>query len=336
MLSRPNGGTDLGYGALVDGTIGQSPLIELDRSLTGGACVYAKCEFLSPTGSHKDRLYKHAIRTLEREGRIRPGMTLIDFSSGNAGAALAMLGTLRGYRVVIVRPSGLSREKAVQILAYGARLVFTPSGLGVPGARKRALALSRRLGAECFLMYQTDSELNRNAYYSCGLEIVRQFQERRRRIDAFVCGIGTGGTLTGASRAIKEYYPRAKIIAVEMKESAVLYQRRRGRPLRLHRHHLEGLSTGELYANLDIRLIDDVVLCSEREAISCQKQITRGAKMLVGPTSGANLFGAKKVAVMLGRRATIVTVFSDSAWKYFSETRLPSSVEQHLTRTKFL
>lgn len=317
-------------------SIGHTPIVKLNHSSHSTAHIFAKCEFLNPSGSHKDRLYSYAIEKLESARQIKPGMTLIDFSSGNAGSALAFVGKLKGYKVTVVRPAGLSRGKVAQMAAYGARVQFTPLRLGVPGAREAALRLKERLGSRAHLMFQTESHLNAEAYQSCGCEIVQFFADQKQPIDAFVCGIGTGGTLTGVAKIIKQHYPDALIFAVEVAEAAVLHNRGSGRAFTPRKHNLEGLSTGEIYSALDAQLIDHVLLVTQRQAVSTQREIIQEEGMFVGPTSGVSLFAARRAARQLLKNANVVTVFWDSGWKYLAEMRLPESVERNITTEKFL
>jgi len=144
-------------------SIGETPLIELDTLAQTRTRIWAKCEFLNPTGSHKDRLYKHAIQKLESQRVLKPGMTLIDYSSGNAGASPTLIGSLKGYNTIVVRPAGLSRAKAAQIIADGVKLVLTEQRLGIHGARDEAVRLQQRLGQSSYLMYQTHSRFNPEA-----------------------------------------------------------------------------------------------------------------------------------------------------------------------------
>ena len=316
-------------------SIGETPLIELDTLASTRTRIWAKCEFLNPTGSHKDRLYKHAIEKLESQGVLKPGMTLIDYSSGNAGASLTLVGSMKGYNTIVVRPAGLSRAKAAQIVAYGGKLILTEQRLGVQGARDEAVRLQRRLGQKSYLMYQTHSSLNPEAYGTCGEEIVRAFQEMDRLIDAFVCPIGTGGTFSGVATVIKRHFPKALLVAVEIQEAAVLRQSPspRSQP---RRHHIEGLSTGEIYPVTETELIDRVLGCSELDAIRTQRELLTRKKVLVGPSSGASLHASRLIAAELPENSNVITILWDAGWKYFAEMRLPKAIESGLATAKFL
>ena len=299
-------------------SIGNTPIVRLSRQLVGEDFnIFAKCEFVNPSGSHKDRIYLHGINELEKEGIIRPGMTLVDFSSGNAGAALALVGSLKGYKVIIVRPEGLSKVKALQIRHYGGEIVKTPGENGVPGARNRAKELTAELGESGFLMYQTDRDFNTRAFYNCGEEIVDFFRKHRLSLDAFVCGIGTGGTFSGIAKVVKESFPNALCVAVEIDRAAVLYAERHGQKLEPSGHGIEGLSTGELYPNTDRSLVDEVEICTEEQAWEAARMISELEGLLVGPSSGVEFLVSKKVAAKLGPGSNVVTVFFDQAWKYF-------------------
>jgi cysteine synthase A len=300
------------------GEIGNTPLVKIDDIFgKPGVNIFAKCEFLNPTGSHKDRMYYYMINKLEEEGKIRPEQRLVDFSSGNGGTALAYVGLNKGYDVTVVRPEGLSSVKATQIEALGAELVLTPSKEGVEGARRRAFDLVEEY-SDTYMMHQTASELNIKSFIRCGREIVNQMRKNDHYIDAFVCSIGTGGTLTGCSKALKEDYPDVLIVGGEVKGAEVNLAKVKNQDITISPHHIEGLSPGMAFKNTNLELIDRIETCSEVEAWKHLFELEKRG-FLVGPSSGHSISIAEKVAPKLPSEANIVTIFWDAGWKYYSE-----------------
>jgi cysteine synthase A len=299
--------------------VADTPLINLKWiGAKNGTRFFSKCEFVGPSGSHKDRMYQYMIDHLERAGIIHPVQRLVDFSSGNAGAALSFVGAAKGYRVTIVRPSGLSRTKADQIKALGAELIITPREEGVAGAQRVAVELVKNSSSEAYLMHQTDSVLNVEAFAECGGEIVQKFKQNDLNIDAFVCGIGTGGTLSGVAQVIKGAYPDAIVVGGEVEGAEVNLAKLKHKDIEVHPHHLEGLSPGMAFGNTHLDLIDQLEICSEAEAWETVFDLEKHG-FLVGPSSGFNVAIAKRVAERLPEGANLVTIFFDAGWKYYPE-----------------
>lgn len=258
------------------------------------------------------------IDELERRGDIRPGQRLVDFSSGNAGAALSFVGAVKGYPVTVVRPSGLSMVKASQIRSLGAEIILTPTPEGVEGARRVATELANKLGREAYLVHQTDSLLNVEAFEECGREIVREMSNRDLEIHGFVCGIGTGGTLSGVAKIIKESFPNALVVGGEVEGADLNLARLEQRKIAMSPHHLEGLSPGMIFANTHLEFVDELVTCTEREAWETTFDLERHG-FLVGPSSGLNICIAKRISERLPSGSGLVTIFFDAAWKYYPE-----------------
>ena len=297
----------------------RTPLVEIEYLNLGNSTrAFAKCEFRGPTGSHKDRMYAYMINALERRGEIHPRQRLIDFSSGNAGAALSFVGAVKGYPVTIVRPSGLSLVKATQIRSLGAELILTPASEGVEGARHAATELACKLGKKAFLVHQTASSLNIEAFEECGREIVGEMGKLRLGIHCFVCGIGTGGTLSGIAKIIKEAFPDALVVGGEVTGADLNLARLEHREITFSPHHLEGLSPGLIFANTHLDFVDELTAVTEREAWEATLELERNG-FLVGPSSGHNICIAKRVAGRLPDHSNLVTVFFDAAWKYYPE-----------------
>jgi cysteine synthase A len=279
--------------------VGRTPLLRLAR-LAPGADVYAKCEFMNPI-SLKDRAVLHILEAAEQAGQLRPGSTLIEATSGNTGMAVAFLAAIKGYRAVLVMSEIQSVERRKVLRAFGAELVLTPASEGTRGARRR---LQEILAAHPDYFYP-------GAHYaSTGPEI---WTDTGGQVDVLVAGLGTGGTLCGAGRYLKEQKPTIALVGVEPEESPVISQGR------FQPHRMMGTAPGFVPDTLDRALIDEIVLVSEAEAFARCRQIARQEGLLVGISSGA----AAHAALALARRPdqagrVIVCVFADTGQRYLS------------------
>jgi cysteine synthase A len=286
--------------------VGRTPLLRLAR-LAPGADVYAKCEFMNPI-SLKDRAVLHILEAAEQAGQLRPGSTLIEATSGNTGMAVAFLAAIKGYRAVLVMSEIQSVERRKVLRAFGAELVLTPASEGTRGARRR---LQEILAAhpDYFYVGQHVNPANPGAHYaSTGPEI---WTDTGGQVDVLVAGLGTGGTLCGAGRYLKEQKPTIALVGVE--ESPVISQGR------FQPHRMMGTAPGFVPDTLDRALIDEIVLVSEAEAFARCRQIARQEGLLVGISSGA----AAHAALALARRPdqagrVIVCVFADTGQRYLS------------------
>ncbi len=290
--------------------IGHTPILHLrsfDRP--DAARIYAKLEFLSPGGSVKDRAALGMILDAEERGLLRAGATIVEPTAGNTGIGLALVGTLRGYRVVLVVPEKYSREKRALMKALGGDLILTPTSEGMPGAiRKAREIVASTPGA--FLPQQFENPANPEAHYrTTGPEIEEQMQGR---IDALVLGAGSGGTFTGVSRFFKERRPGLLSVLVESEGS--VYGGGQAAP-----HRVEGIGNSFIPKILDRSLIDEVVAISDREAFRTVARLARDEGLLVGGSSGAVASAAAQVAGRLGPGKTIVTLFSDGSERYLSQ-----------------
>jgi cysteine synthase A len=290
--------------------IGHTPILHLrsfDRP--DAARIYAKLEFLSPGGSVKDRAALGMILDAEERGLLRTGATIVEPTAGNTGIGLALVGTLRGYRVVLVVPEKYSREKRALMKALGGDLILTPTSEGMPGAiRKAREIVASTPGA--FLPQQFENPANPEAHYrTTGPEIEEQMQGR---IDALVLGAGSGGTFTGVSRFFKERRPGLLSVLVESEGS--VYGGGQAAP-----HRVEGIGNSFIPKILDRSLIDEVVAISDREAFRTVARLARDEGLLVGGSSGAVACAAAQVAGRLGPGKTIVTLFSDGSERYLSQ-----------------
>jgi cysteine synthase A len=282
-----------------------------------GAQIFAKCEFQNPTGSHKDRVFGYMIDTLEARGAIRPGMTLIDCSTGNGGAALAAAGRERGYRVIVVMPTGMTRERTAQITALGGSIVET-SAHGFLDESEEFARTYVSEHREAYFLDQSSNTLNRAAWQQCGQEIVSFFDASARSVDVFVCSVGTGGTFSGIAEVLKARYSALHAVAVEVDRSAPLFAKRSHQPFVHRPHNLMGLGPGKIAANLREDLVDEVRTVSGEDGWQTMKQLVELEDLPAGPTAGCNVFTTLDIARTLPPEKTIVTVLFDSAWKYAS------------------
>ena len=288
--------------------IGNTPLISLEKAF--GCPIYAKAEFLNPGGSIKDRIAKNMIEQAEKDGKLKPGMTIVEPTSGNTGIGLAFCGVRKGYRVIIVMPENMSEERKKVIRAFGAELVLTPAEQSVDGAVKEAERIASA-GDEFFIPQQFVNPANPAAHYNgTGPELCSQID---RKIDVFVSGIGSGGTLQGTARYILDHNnPDAKIVAVEPKGVSALLGDEPGL------HQIQGIGDGFVPDVLDVSIITDIVTVSDMDAINTARSLAKEQGLLVGTSSGANIWAALQMAEKYGKDKVIATVLPDRAERYFS------------------
>lgn len=294
------------YTNIVD-MIGNTPLISLEE--TTGLKLYAKAEFLNPGGSIKDRIALNMIEEAEKSGRLRPGMTIIEPTSGNTGIGLALCGVRKGYHVIIVMPENMSEERKKIIHALGAELVLTPPELSIDGSVKKAEELAAS-SDQYFMPQQFQNPANPATHYkTTAQELVSQLG---RRIDIFVSGIGSGGTLQGIAGYLLEQNPDCKIVAAEPKNVSALLGDEPGL------HQIQGIGDGFIPDVLDTSIITDIIEVSDDDAIGTARDLARVQGLLVGTSSGANVWAAKKIAEKYGKDKVIATVLADRAERYFS------------------
>ena len=288
--------------------IGNTPLVSLEK--TCGCPIYAKAEFLNPGGSIKDRIAKNMIEQAEKDGKLKPGMTIVEPTSGNTGIGLAFCGTRKGYDVIIVMPENMSEERKKVIRAFGAKLVLTPAELSVDGAVKEAERIASS-SDNYFMPQQFTNPANPAAHYNgTAPELCDQIG---KEIDIYVSGIGSGGTLQGIARYILDHNnPDCKIVAVEPKGVSALLGDEPGL------HQIQGIGDGFIPDVLDTSIITDIVTVSDDDAINTARELARDHGLLVGTSSGANIWAAKKMAEKYGKDKVIATVLPDRAERYFS------------------
>ncbi|KYG01454.1 cysteine synthase [Sorangium cellulosum] len=287
--------------------IGGTPLVRLARiSPEGGGVIYGKLESMNPGGSVKDRAALGMVLCAEREGALGRGSTIVEATSGNTGISLAMIAAVRGYRCVVVMPEDMSVERRHILRAYGAEIVLTPEGQGMTGAVARAVEICQATpGAWMSQQFQNPANPGAHAR-ATGIEILEQ---TGGDIAAFVAGVGTGGTLTGCGRVLRDRLGSAvRICAVEPAKSAVLSGRGPGA------HGIQGLGPGFVPAILERSLIDEILTVTEAGASRMVRRLAREEGLLVGPSSGANVHAAVEIARKV--HGTIVTVLPDSGERY--------------------
>ena len=288
--------------------IGNTPLAPL-RFAEEGLTVLAKCEFLNPSGSVKDRLAKAVLLDAERRGLLRPDSVVVECTSGNTGIALSMVGAALGYRVTILMSKGASEERRRLIRQLGAELILFESA----GRYQTGIEMSQRMAADdprCFLTRQFENPLNIEDHeHGTGQEILRQVGGP---IHAFVSGFGTGGTLAGCGKAIKSRWPQARVMAMEPAEQALLAGEC---PCC---HFIEGVADGFVPPLLRAAPLDGHIEITSAEALTMTQRLHREFGLLVGTSSGANVAAALRTARELGPRATVVTLLCDRAERYFS------------------
>ncbi len=287
--------------------IGDTPLVSL-KEMTGYS-IFAKAEFLNPGGSIKDRVAKNMVEQAERKGILKPGMTIVEPTSGNTGIGLAFVGVRKGYHVVIVMPENMSEERKTIIKMLGAELVLTPKELSIGGSVAKAEELVRERG-NCFLPQQFENPDNPEIHYTT--TAVELYEQMEGRIDIFVSGLGSGGTLQGMGRYLKEKNPGLILAAVEPKDVSALRGHKPGI------HSIKGIGDGFVPAVLDRNMIDDIIEVPDEEAVAATKELARVPGLLCGISSGANVWAAERLAEKYGTDKIIATVLPDRMERYFS------------------
>jgi cysteine synthase len=282
--------------------IGNTPLFELK-----GERIYAKAEFLNPGGSIKDRVALAMLEGAERDGKLKPGSTIVEPTSGNTGIGVALVGRLKGYQVKIVMPEGMSQERKKLILALGAELILTPNEQSIAGAVKRAEEIVASAPNHYMPNQFANPDNPRIHYETTAREIWRQMGGD---VDCFMAGVGSGGTLQGVGQFLKEHKPGVKLVAVEPKNVSALLGHEPGL------HQIQGISDGFIPPVLNPKLVDEVIEVTDEDAIQTMRQLSRDHGLLVGISSGAMIWGARKLRERW--QGSIVTVLPDRAERYFS------------------
>ena len=290
--------------------IGRTPLVRLNRlSKPGSATIYGKVEFFNPGGSVKDRICLNMINEAERQGKLKPGGTIVEPTSGNTGIGLALIAAVRGYKLILVMPESMSMERASLLSSYGAQLVLTPAWEGMKGSIREAESLLMQ-NPSYFMPDQFSNPANPAMHKKTTAPEI--WEALDGKIDAFVAAVGTGGTITGCGEVFKEQNPHVKVIAVEPAGSPVLSGGEPGP------HKIQGIGAGFIPQVLNRKILDRVIKVTDDEAYQTAKQLSKMEGLLVGISAGANVFASQQVAEELGPGRNVVTVLCDTGERYIS------------------
>jgi cysteine synthase len=305
--NRPCGGK---YGDIVQ-AIGHTPLVELKRlSPKPGVRIYAKLESYNPTGSVKDRVARSMIEDAEARGAIRPGQTILEPTSGNTGISLAMICSRKGYPLKVVMPDNVTAERTQLLRMYGAEIVYSPGAQGSNGAVAMALEMAEQ-ESSYYMPYQYGNEANPLAHYNgTAVEILEELDE----VSAFVAGLGTGGTLMGNARRLKEENPETKIVAAEPLQGELV-------------QGLRSLEDGFIPPIIDLALLDRKIFVANRDAVIWTKKLVEEEGLFAGVSAGAVAYIATRVAAELDE-GNVVFIVPDDGWKYLSSGVYTKSIEE--------
>ncbi len=299
--------------------IGNTPLVRLNKVSHGlKPTILAKLENLNPGGSVKDRIGVVMIEEAERKGLLRPGGTIIEPTSGNTGVGLAMVASVKGYKMIFVMPDKMSEEKRAILRAYGAKVVVTPTNVPAESA-EHYTKVAERLAREtphAYMPNQYENRANPDAHYrTTGPEIWRQTEGK---VDVFVCGMGTGGTITGIGRFLKEKKKGLKVVGADP-EGSIFYSRFHRQKEQPHQYKVEGIGEDFMPGTLDMSIVDDVMQISDTDAFQMARRLAQEEGILVGGSGGTAVQAALRVAERLDERKTIVTLLPDTGRNYLSK-----------------
>lgn len=290
--------------------IGNTPIVKLNRlPEPGSAIILAKLEYFNPGGSVKDRICLSMIEDGEKKGLIRKGSTIIEPTSGNTGIGLAMISAAKGYKCILTMPETMSVERIQILKSFGAEVMLTPGPEGMTGAVNKAEALTKSMPGS-FMPQQFNNPANPEIHRKTTAQEI--INDTSGKIDAFVAGVGTGGTITGVGEVLKKHNPAVKVIAVEPARSPVLSG---GRP---SPHKIQGIGAGFIPAVLNREVLDEIIKVEEEDAFAIAKRLSKEEGMFVGISSGAAAWAALKVAKLLGKDKTVVVILPDTGERYLS------------------
>lgn len=290
--------------------IGNTPLLKLQKTVAEhSATVYVKLESRNPGGSVKDRIGMAMIQAAERSGQLKTGGTIVEPTSGNTGIALAMVGAARGYRCILTMPETMSLERRQLLALYGAEIVLTPGGEGMKGAIAKAWEIVEQTPG-AFMPQQFENPANPEVHRQTTAQEI--WSATDGQVDAFVCGVGTGGTISGVADVIKNRNPKFLAIAVEPAESPVISGGTHGP------HKIQGIGAGFVPKNLEVDLLDGTELVSTEQAMAMRKRLIGEEGIMVGISSGASICAALRVAERLGPNKSVVTIAHDTGERYLS------------------
>lgn len=290
--------------------IGNTPLVRLNRfSKPESATIYGKVEFFNPGGSVKDRICLNMINEAERQGKLKPGGTIVEPTSGNTGIGLALVAAVRGYKLILVMPESMSMERASLLSSYGAQLVLTPAWEGMKGSIKEAESILAQ-NPSYFMPDQFSNPANPAMHRKTTAPEI--WDALGGKIDALVAAVGTGGTITGCGEVFKEKNQHVLVVAVEPAGSPVLSGGDPGP------HKIQGIGAGFIPNVLNRKILDRVITVTDDEAYQTAKQLSKKEGLLVGISAGANVFAAQKIADELGAGKNVVTILCDTGERYIS------------------
>jgi len=290
--------------------IGATPMVKLNRMVDPTmAEIYAKLESFNPGGSIKDRICLSMIEDGEKKGLLKPGATIIEPTSGNTGIGLAMVAAVKGYKLILTMPDTMSMERVFILKSYGAEVILTPGEEGMLGAIQKAKELRLQI-PDSFMPQQFNNRANPEIHrQATAREIIQSMGDR---LDAFVAGVGTGGTITGVGEVLKERYPRIKIIAVEPADSPVISTGEAGT------HRIQGIGPGFIPTVLNVAIIDTVITVTDEDAYATTKRLAKEEGLFMGISAGAAASAALAVARELGSGKTVAVIFPDTGERYYS------------------
>ncbi|MFH1612446.1 MAG: cysteine synthase A [bacterium] len=290
--------------------IGSTPMVKLKKIVEKDfAEIYAKLEFFNPGGSVKDRICLSMIEDAEKKGKLKANSIIVEPTSGNTGIGLAMISAVKGYKCILTMPESMSLERILLLKSYGAEVILTPAIEGMTGAIKEAEKIVKKT-KNAFMPQQFDNPANPEIHRKTTAQEILLATDGK--LDAFVSGIGTGGTITGVGEILKKKNPQIKIIAVEPSNSAVLSGKKPGS------HKIQGIGAGFIPKVLNKKIIDEIITVEDNQAFCTSKRLAKEEGLLVGFSAGASAFAALKIAKDLGKGKLVVVIFPDTGERYFS------------------
>jgi len=309
-------------------TIGNTPLVRLQRLSAGlDATILVKGEFANPLGSVKDRIGRAMIEAAEKDGRLKPGATIIEPTSGNTGIALAFVAAARGYKLILTMPDSMSQERRILLTLLGAELVLTPAAEGMKGAIAKASEIQKGIPGS-FIPQQFENPANPEIHRRTTAEEI--WRDTDGGADILVSAVGTGGTLTGVGEVIKSRKPEFKVIAVEPVGSPVITQVRKGEPLKPGPHKIQGAGAGFIPKNLNVEIIDDVVTVTDDDALTTARRLAAEEGILAGISTGANVWAALQVAARPENKGKTIVAIGCSTGERYLSTALAEQAREKL------